>query len=337
MKIKYLITGAAGNLGSSIIRELITHGAEIRAMVLPGDNAVSKLPAEIEIFEGDIVNKDDTRHFFNVDKGTEIIVIHCAGIITTCLEYVQRIYDVNVTGTRNIVEECVKSKVKKLVYISSVDAIPRPPKGTCALEVTSFNPDNIHSFYGKTKAEASQIVMDAVKRHGLNASLIFPTGLCGPHDVTKGHVTQVLIDSCRGKMPAGIKGGFDFVDVRDVAKGVVSCCNNGRKGEGYILSNRYVSIKEIFHNIHVVTGLKEIKLMVPVWLVQVSVPFMSVYYKLKKQLPIFTSYSLNLLTCNTDYSHQKAVSELGYTVRPFKETISDALAWLKNEGLVKFA
>ncbi|MDF2858866.1 MAG: nucleoside-diphosphate sugar epimerase, partial [Neobacillus sp.] len=189
MRIKYLLTGAAGNLGSSIVRELIAQGKEVRAFVLPNDNAVKRIPEGVEIIEGDILNMDDLHRFFTVGDGTEIIVIHSAGIVTTYWEFSQKVHDVNVQGTRNIVKMCVEKHVKKLVYVSSVHAITELPKGQTIKPVSEFNPDHIIGFYGKTKAEASQIVMDAVKAHGLNASIVFPSGLCGPYDYTIGHVT----------------------------------------------------------------------------------------------------------------------------------------------------
>ena len=334
MRIKYLLTGAAGNLGSSIVRELFAQGKDVRAFVLPNDNAAKRIPEGVEIIEGDILNMDDLRRFFAVRDGTEIIVIHSAGIVTTYWEFSQKVHDVNVQGTRNIVKMCVEKRVKKLVYVSSVHAIPELPKGQIIKPVSEFNPDQIIGFYGKTKAEASQSVMDAVVAHDLNASLAFPSGLCGPYDYAIGHVTQLLVDSVKGKLFAGVHGGYDFVDVRDVAKGIVACCEKGRKGEGYILGNRYVSVREILHHVHQQTGVKEVKLMVPIWIARLAVPLLAIYYKAKKRPPIFTRYSLYTVTSNSNFSSEKARRELGYAPRPFEETIADALAWLKNEGMI---
>lgn len=333
MSVKYLLTGAAGNLGSSVVRELVSQGADIRALVLPKDKLAAKLPQGIELCEGNILSKDDLRRFFDVPVGTEIIVIHMAGIVTIYWDFNQLVYDVNVQGTKNIVELCIERNVKKLVHISSVHAIPELPKGQTITEVNVFDPDKIIGFYGKTKAEASQFVMDAVKNSGLNASLIFPSGICGPNDYAKGSVTQLLIDSSHGKLPAGIKGGYNFVDVRDVAKGIIACCKAGKKGEGYILGNRYVSTEEILHLVHINTGAKEVKLMIPIWLMRLVLPFFKIDYKIKKQSPILTKYALYTLTSNSDFSSEKAKRELGYTVRPFDETVADTLAWLKAEGI----
>ena len=336
MKTKYLITGAAGNLGSSIVRELTMQGADVRALVLPNDATADHLPDQIEKYYGDVLNKEDLERFFQVEQGDEVVVIHCAGIVTICWDFDQKVYDVNVEGTRNVVNQCIRSDVKKLVYISSVHAIPELPKGQTITEINSFNPDNITGFYGKTKAMASQIVIEAVNHFGLDASLIFPSGICGPFDYAKGIVTRLLVDCCHGKLPVGVQGGYDFVDVRDVAKGVVNCCIVGKKGEGYILSNQYISVAEILKQVHIQTRIKEVKRMIPIWVASLSLPYFEMLYKLKNLTPVFTKYSLYTLTSNSAFSYDKAKRMLGYSVRPFVRTISDTLFWLRQRKEINF-
>jgi len=334
MAVKYLVTGATGNLGSNIVRELLSQGKDVRALVLPRDKGIVRIPKNVEIFKGDVLKPDDLEAFFKVPKGTEIIVIHCAGIVSTAWSYTKLVYDVNVRGTQNVVNQCIKSQVKKMVYISSVHAIPELPKGQTITEITKFNPEQVIGFYGKTKAKASQIVMDAVNRHGLNATLVFPTGLCGPFDYAFGYVTQLLIDCATNKLSTGIEGGYDFVDVRDVAAGVVSACSNGARGEGYILGNRYVSVREILHLVHEQTGARLIRRMFPIWAAYTLIPFFSIYYRVKKSKPLFTRYALYTLRSNSNFSIEKARQKLNYTVRPFKETIFDTLNWLRIEGII---
>ncbi len=330
----YLVTGAAGNLGSSVVRELLKRKERIRALVLPNDKAAGRLPEGIEIMEGDVLYKGDLKRFFVVEEGTDVYVIHTAGIVTTYWEFVPKIHDVNVMGTRNVVEQCIASKVKKLIYVSSVHAIPELPKGQVITEVNLFDPDKIVGFYGKTKAEASQIVMDAVRENDLNASLIFPSGICGPNDYARGHVTQLLIDGSKGKLPMGVHGGYDFVDVRDVAKGIVDCCRYGKKGEGYILSNRYVPVEEILSLLHEKSGARLVNYMAPMWLLRLLVPFLGWYYKSKKRQPIFTRYSLYTLQSNSMFSHEKAKRDLAYMARPFEQTVTDAIQWLRSENMI---
>lgn len=333
----YLVTGAAGNLGSSVVRELLSQGKKVKALILPGDAAARRLPAEVEKCEGNILNPADLERFFALPPGTEAKVIHCAGVVATVWNFNQQVFDVNVRGTENVVKECVRSRVKKLVYTSSVHAIPEAPAGSVMTEITEFNADKIVGFYGKTKAWAAQIVMDAVRDQGLNATIVFPSGLCGPEDYGYGYVTQMLIDCVKNKLPAGVKGGYDFADVRDVAAGVVAACEKGGCGETYILGNRYVPVKEILHCVHELTNTPLVKHMISVTAARMLLPGFSLYYKLRKRRPLFTRYSLYTLTSNSNFSSEKAKRELGYQVRPFKETVRDALKWLAAEGKINIA
>lgn len=330
MREIYLVTGAAGHLGNAIVNELTSKGLRVRAFVLPNDRAGQRLPQSVEVFTGDLLDKESLQRFFEIPRGMQAIVIHCAGIVTTSLKRRQIVYDVNVTGTKNILEQCLSSNVGKLVYISSVHAIPELPKGQIITEIKDFNPDKVLGPYAKTKAEATALVLEAVQK-GLDASIVHPGGICGPLDYGPGHMTQLLMDYYKGKLTAGVHGGFDFVDVRDVASGVISCCRHGKAGECYILANRYISVRELLDVFHAVTGKRKIRLVLPLWLARISVPFYWIYYTLKGQRPLFSAYSLYTLSSNSAYSHEKARRELGYTVRPFFETVRDTVKWLKSE------
>jgi dihydroflavonol-4-reductase len=326
----YLVTGATGHLGFTIVSQLVADGRKVRALVLPGDVLGSCLPPQVEIFYGNVLDPSSLEAFFCVSPDTDIFVIHAAGIVTTSLKYQSVVYEVNVKGTRNVTDAAIKFNATKLVYVSSVHAIPEQPKGQVIHETDHFDKDLVYGMYSKTKAEATQYVLDAVQR-GLDATIVHPSGICGPNSHTCNYATQMVIDCWRGSLPMGVDGGYDFVDVRDVASGTISSCRKGGRGECYILGNRYISIKEYFRIFQNVTGKKLPGIMAPMWLARASLPFCSLYYKLKKQLPLFSSYSLYTLATNSLFSSDKARLELGYATRPFKDTIADTVEWLKKE------
>ena len=326
----YLVTGAAGHLGFTIVSQLVADGRKVRALVLPGDVLGSCLPPQVEIFYGNVLDPSSLEAFFCVSPDTDIFVIHAAGIVTTSLKYQSVVYEVNVKGTRNVTDAAIKFNATKLVYVSSVHAIPEQPKGQVIHETDHFDKDLVYGMYSKTKAEATQYVLDAVQR-GLDATIVHPSGICGPNSHTCNYATQMVIDCWRGSLPMGVDGGYDFVDVRDVTSSTISSCRKGGRGECYILGNRYISIKEYFRIFQNVTGKKLPGIMAPMWLARASLPFCSLYYKLKKQLPLFSSYSLYTLATNSLFSSDKARLELGYATRPFKDTIADTVEWLKKE------
>jgi dihydroflavonol-4-reductase len=325
----YVVTGAAGHLGGALLRELSARGKSVRALVLPGEK---HLPEHADIVYGDVCDTESLAALFSA-PGRELIVIHAAGIVSIASKYVQNVYDVNVTGTKNIVDMCVRHRVKKLVYVSSVHALPERPMGETITEVTRFDPAVVTGLYAKTKAEATQYVLDAAK-NGLDASVVHPSGMIGPYDYGAGHTTALLIDFCKRRLTSATIGGYDFVDVRDAARGILSCCERGAPGECYILSNRFVSVRELLHTAHEVTGVREIKRFLPLWFVNLTAPLAEAYYKLRRQPPLFTAYSIYTLNSNSLFSHAKADAALGYTTRDLRETLADSVAWLRENGRI---
>ena len=333
MKKVYIITGANGFLGNNIIRKLeLETDSEIRAFVLKGDSIKSLQNLRCEIYYGDVTNKDSLSSVFDNTDGKEVFVIHCAGVVYIKSKYNPFVYNVNVIGTKNIVEKVLEANAK-LIYISSVHAIPEKPNYDIITEITNFNPDNVHGLYAKTKAEAAKCVMDAVKDKDLNACVIHPSGIIGPNDFGHSHLTQLIKEVINGKLFACVKGGYDFVDVRDVVAGVINACKTDSKGECYILSNKYITIKELCDLICEVQGRKKIKIVLPISIAKLAAPLFEMYYNLKKQTPLFTKYSLYTLSSNANFSNEKAKQCLDFKNRSMKDTIKDTVDWInKNEN-----
>ena len=330
----YLLTGAAGLLGSNVCRALLAQGKTVRALVLPGDPAACYVPQAAEQFQGDVTDLASLERFFSVPAGNDTVVIHCASIVTMSPEPSQKVYDVNVTGAKNIVDLCVSHGVRKLVYISSTGAIPEPEQGTAITEPSAFDPEGVVGYYSKTKALATMYVLDAAKNRGLDASVIYPSGICGPNDYAFGPVAGVILKYCSGGMPVGVEGTFNSVDVRDLADGVLACVEKGRPGEGYIMSNQLVTLKEMFTLVSAASGAPLVKQFLPVEVMRDMLK-----NKLpdgpdkERQLSAF-DFSMYNLVRNNNFSCDKARQELGYRTRPFDETIRDEVAWLTRIGKV---
>jgi len=328
METLFLVTGATGHLGNTIIQKLISRGERVRALVLEGDKLANSLPAEAELCVGDVSNIDTLYPFFE-SHGDDLVVIHCAGIVSINSGNNKKIYDINVKGTKNIVYLCDKLHVKKLIYVSSVHALPVLPLGKTMSEVSTFSPKKVRGTYAKTKAEATSHVLKAASQ-GLNASVVHPSGIIGPFDNGHSPMTELFLHIGLKKLPACVTGGYDFVDVRDVADGIISCCQNGRSGECYILSGSYIPVFEIVKAICNEVGTKAPKT-VPIWLAKIAAPFFELYSSASRKASLFTSYSLYTLSSNAVFSHKKAEKELGYKPRPFLESVSDTVSWLRNQ------
>ena len=324
----YIITGAAGHLGSAVADELDKQGKTVYALCLPGEKHPPQ-GANIKVFFGNVCDINSISVIFEACVNKPIIVIHCAGIVSIYSQFNKKVFNVNVNGTKNIVALCEKYGVKKLIYISSVHAIPELPAGSVIKEIDHFNPVDVTGLYAKTKSEATQFVLNYTKRGG-NACVVHPSGITGPCDFGRGHITQLVIDYCKGTLTSGIDGGYDFVDVRDVADGILSCCEKGRSAECYIMSGQYYKIRDIFNLLHEISGKKEIKRILPLWFVKLTAPLSELYYRMLNQPPLFTSYSIFTLNTNANFSHEKASKELGYASRPMKQTLADTIKWLEE-------
>ena len=325
---KYLITGASGFLGSAVIGKLVATSAQIYALTLPNDRLADKLPKEVNRINGDVCDFSSLSEFFQIsDEST--CVIHCAGIVSVASRPDDRIYKVNVEGTKNILACAESRKVAKLIYVSSVHAIPEQPKGILIKEINEFSPENVLGQYAKTKAMATQAVLDATKR-GLNASVVFPSGIIGPNDEAMGSITSMLSSYLAGKLPVAVKGGYDFVDVRDVADGIISCAEKGEKGEGYIFSGHYVTIKELIDCVKSITGIKKRVTYFPMCVAKAVAPLYEKIAARKKQKLFYTPYAVKVLSSNGLFSNEKARSTLNFNSRPISETLTDTVIWLKD-------
>lgn len=336
-KIMYIVTGAYGHLGNTLVNKLAQTRPNclIRGFVLENDFSIEFQYKNVEIYRGDIRIKESIEPIFRSTIGYDsVIVIHTAGIVSISSKFKPIVREVNVDGTKNIVELCQKYNVKKLVHVSSVHAIPDSKDGRIIKETGSFSPDNVYGFYAKTKAEASQVVMDSV-HHGLDAAIVHPSGIIGAGDYGRGHITQLIIDYLNGGLVAAVKGGYDFVDVRDVADGIISCTQNSKAGDCYILSNKYFTIKQLLDIVHEITHHKKISVILPQWLARAAAPMSELYYRLKKQPPLYTSYSLYSLRGHTCFSHERATEALGYNPRDIEDTLSDTVQWLKSHHRIK--
>ena len=334
----YLVTGATGFLGSTICRQLIERGDKVRAFVLPNDKAMKHIPKEVEIFEGDLCDINSLEKFFTVPNGMKTIVLHIASVVTVDPTYNQKVIDINVNGTKNIIDLCLSHKeCQKLVYCSSTGAIPELPKGKIIKEVNKFDETKVLGCYSQSKALATQAVLDAVKNKGLNACVVHPSGILGPEDFAVGETTSVVIQIINGEMSMGIAGSFNLCDVRDLAKGTILASEKGKAGECYILANEEVSFKDFSRMLEKESKCKKMKMFLPIGVANFIASVMEKQAKKKDTRPLMTTFSVYNLARNNAFDSSKAKRELGYTTRSYEETVRDQVAWLKKEGKLNIA
>lgn len=210
-KTEYIVTGATGFLGGAVVRELISRGRSVTALALPGDPLLPLLPEGAFVRFGDVTDRASLIPAFEGAEGCR--VIHCAGMVSVAAGQGEALGRINVRGTENIAGLCLEYGAKRLVYVSSVHAIPERPMGEVITEECRVSPELVHGAYAKSKAAANKKVLLAAEK-GLDAGIVYPSDIIGPGDRGMGSMTVMLRSFLRGRLPAGVCGGYDFVDVR---------------------------------------------------------------------------------------------------------------------------
>jgi dihydroflavonol-4-reductase len=233
---------------------------------------------------------------------------------------------VNVTGTQNVIQACRQAGVKRLVYTSSIHALERPPHGVTIDETLKFDAHNPAGEYDRTKAEASIKVLEAVAA-GLDAVLVCPTGVIGPYDFRGSEMGNLILGWMKKKVQFIIEGMFDFVDVRDIARGHILAGEKGRKGETYILSGERISLDTMLQLVQHTAGIHAPNIKIPIDLAKFAAAFTPLYYRLTRTTPRFTPYSIETIQSNSHISRAKAQTELGYLPRLLSVSIPETVTW----------
>jgi dihydroflavonol-4-reductase len=320
-----LITGATGHIGNVLVRKLLARGEKVRALILPGEDCTSLSDLKLDLVEGDVLDLSSLRRAF---RGARIIY-HLAGIISIMPGKGMAIKRVNVQGTRNVIRSAHEAGVSRLVYTSSIHALSREPHGATIDENSPFDPHHAISAYDLSKAEASLLVMDAACL-GMNAVIVCPTGVIGPYDFRGSEMGQLIKDAMQSRPQFCIEGAYDFVDVRDVAEGMILACEKGRKGESYILSGERLKVESLMTIVQKISGFQPRMIKIPMALARIAALFTPIYYRLSKSKPRLTPYSLATVTSNSKISNAKAQRELGYRPRPLAESIADTVQWFRE-------
>jgi dihydroflavonol-4-reductase len=323
------ITGATGHIGNVLARRLAAEGRKLRALVLPGEDLTPIQGIPLEIIPGDVRDPGALDRAF-AGAG---LVFHLAGLISISPGRRKLMHEVNVLGTRNVCQAAIRARVRRLVYVSSVHAFVEPSLAATLNESAAIDPTHVLGDYGRSKARATQEVLAAALQ-GLDAVVVFPSGVVGPYDFKGSEMGQLVLDFVRRRLSAYIDGAYDFVDVRDVVEGLVLAAEKGRKGEGYLLTGHVVSVPDILELLHELTGIERPRIRLPYWFARVASRLTPLYYRLNRRKPRFTTYSLAVLRSNSRMDCAKACQELGFTRRPVRESLADSLRWFREAGML---
>jgi dihydroflavonol-4-reductase len=325
-----VVTGATGHIGNVLTRQLTVQGQAVRVLVMPDDDLRPLTGLDVEIIYGDVTDLASLESAFT---GADI-VFHLAGIVTIMPGMARVLERVNVGGVRNVAAACRAAGVRRLVYTSSVHAIAEPPQGTAIDESQPFDPNRVLGDYARSKARATLLLLDEVARGGLDAVICCPTGVIGPGDYSISNVGQLILDFASGQLKSYVSGAYDFVDVRDVARGLILAAEKGQGGRHYILSGAQVQVLELMKELEKDIGYPAPTFRIPPAIARAAGVLASAYYRLLRRRPVFTAYSIDVLRSNSQVSSARAREELGFTSRPWRESIRDHVEWFRAEAML---
>lgn len=327
--MKCVVTGASGHVGANLVRALLERGDDARALVHVDTAALSGL--DVELARGDVCDVSSLRVAFD---GADV-VYHLAGHIAIAGDSSSRLADVNVSGTRNVVRACLDCHVRRLIHFSSIHALAEAPAGVAADESTALV-DASSPSYDASKAEGERIVLQAVAA-GLDAVIVAPTAIVGPHDYRPSYFGRVLLRLFTGRLPVIVCGGFDWVDVRDVVSVAVAAAAKAVTGSKYMVSGHWLSLTEVANLASAITRTARPLGAAPLALARACGPLGEAVCRLTGREPLFTRYSVGALSQHRLVSHEKATRDLEYTARPFERTLVDTYDWFRDHGYLSGA
>ncbi|MDP8254688.1 MAG: SDR family oxidoreductase [Candidatus Alcyoniella australis] len=335
MANKVLVTGGTGLLGGNLIRLLVERGYSVKALVRSTSNTKGFDDLDVERVQGDIMDPQSLAQAAEGCQG----VFHSAAMVTMWAPDFEKMRRINVDGTRNVLEAAKAAGVKRAVHVSTVDAIGfSTPDGwgtrnKPSNESVPFQNERFGVPYMTTKHMAQQLAL-SYNSDDFEVVVGNPTYMIGPYDVKPSSSRMVLeVKSGTAKVYTG--GGNNFVDVRDVAAGLIAAFERGKPGELYIMGHRNLSYREIFTLIAGVVGVKPPSFALPKPIALIGGAAGSLYGHLLGKEP-----EINLTTAKLGYvehyfDSSKAIAELELPQTPIETAVGDAYQWFQANGYVK--
>ena len=325
-----VVTGATGHVGANMVRGLLEQGFSVRAVYHSESKLTALKGLPLETVKADVLDPSSLAHAF---AGAHAVV-NLAAIISIGGDPKGLVMTTNTQGPRNVVAACLQAGVGKLIHFSSIHAFHYTAKDPVVNESSPPADADPRAFaYSRSKAIGEREVLKGLDQ-GLDVNVFNPTSVIGPHDYFGSLSGDMLRKLFRGALPALIRGGFDWVDARDLVPPVIEVLNHSRPGERYLLSGRWASFRELAGIAHAVSGVKPPLLTLPVWAAMAGLPFLQLHSRLTSRQALYTWESLRIIQdSNLNCSHEKAARELGYQPRALEETVRDIFEWDKGLGV----
>lgn len=325
--MKALVTGATGFVGAAVVRALIKTGVDVRVLARRDSDFTNLQQFKIDGAYGDLRDKASLR---NALAGCRHLY-HVAAHYALWARDPSIFYDVNVAGTKNLMEAARDVGTERIVYCSTIGAIGLPPEGGLGTEDTLVSLEHMAGHYKRSKYLAEQEVLKLAK-DGLPVVIVNPSAPVGEGDVRPTPTGQVIVDFMKGRMPAYIETGMNIVDVDDVAAGHLLAMQKGRIGQRYILGTKNLMLRDVFDILSRLTGIKAPSIKLP-WEVVLPLAYLNQAFSwitgIPPRIPL---EGVKMAKYKMHYDCSKAIHELGIPQTPPEVALEKAVKWFREHG-----
>lgn len=334
---RVFVTGATGLLGNNLVRELVARGIRVRALVRSEEKA-QKLFGRmdgIEWVQGDMADVSAFSHYL---CGCDV-VFHTAAFFRdnyTGGRHWDVLQQINVEGTRQLIEQAYAAGVRRFVQTSSIAVLDGNP-GEWIDETHLRRVEDADDYY-RSKILADERIQDFIQQYPeMQAVFLLPGWMWGPGDMGPTSSGQLVLDVLRGKLPGLTPGSFSVVDVRDVVQAHIAAAETGRSGERYLAAGRHTTLHELIPLLGRVAGVATPKREMPMWALYVFAAIQELYARITGRPVLLSLATVRLMVREaerTRFNHAKSQRELGLTFRSIEETLVDTVSWYRNQGWV---
>lgn len=327
--MKTLVTGSTGFLGSAIVRELQKDGRAVRVLTRQGAETGNIDDLDVDVVHGDLRDPASLKLAL---EGCHVLY-HAAAFYSFWDKDKRLIYDINVEGTRNILQAAMQANVEKVVYTSTVGCIGLRNDGQPADEKTPLDPATLSNDYKRSKFEAENVARE-FHAQGLPVVIVNPTAPIGPRDIKPTPTGKIIVDFLNRNMPAYLDTGLNLIHVSDCARGHLLAEAKGQPGERYILGNRNMSLKEILHALEAITGLKAPRVQMPYW-VALAAGYVCEWVSdhVTGSPPAVPLGGVRMAKYHMYFDPSKAVRELGLPQTPVENALAEAVQWFRDNSM----
>lgn len=323
--MRVLVTGATGFIGSHVAAALVRRGDQVRVLRRKGSSTLALDGLDVEHIHGDILERDSVAAAVH---GCDL-VFHVAAVASYWRTRSEKVYRVNIQGTRIVLDACLAAGVRRMIYTSSVAALGMPRTGKPADETQILGGVAERWPYAHSKHLAEQEVRAAVAQ-GLSAVIVNPAIVIGPgdHNLISG---SMIVEMAKRTLPLAPPGGVCMADIDAVVQGHLAAAEQGRTGERYILGGENLTYKEITAIIAEVVGRRAPRWTIPAWALPPAATALDMINHFVAR-PIASGDQMRLSAHNVFFDSSKAMRELDYRILPFRDAAARAYQWYAEHG-----